>query len=59
MKMIEALSMLKGWVQDCDVGGWREDHCSHWRVSFSHSRSPRQVTFDRDEQINPCISGLP
>ena len=47
MKMIEALSMSKGQVQNHDVGGWREDHCSHRRVSFGHSRWPGQVAFDR------------
>ena len=59
MKMIKVLSMLRGQVQDHDMGSWREDHWSHWGVSFGHSRLPGQVAFDCDKQINPHISSLP
>ena len=58
MKMIEALSMSKGRVQDHDVGGWREDRCSRWGASFGHLEWPGQVAFDREyEEITyPYIS---
>ena len=59
MKMIEALSMVRGQVQDCDMGSWREDHWSHQGVSFGCLRLPGQVAFDCDKQINPHILGLP